>query len=198
MDNLHLCKYYYNMGKSLDKCFGCEYCFIQNYRHENMMYPDDKLIPVGVNMFYGDPMLQVDTTVEILDGLEKRKHKGEVIVITKGDFSLMPDRKFNLNLWYGFSTFGINHKMDGGTLERFENSIAVAKSRGVKCFIKFAPVLEGINDTDEAIDNVAKHKIPVSYMGMDIKDPPLGFKKKIKPKCNSYRRTETLMRREHG
>ena len=112
MDNFHCCPHYYNMGKALDKCFDCKYCYIKDFRHENMIYPDDTFLPVSVNMFYGDPMLQVDITVEILEGLEARGHKGKVVVMTKGDFSKMPDRKFNLDLWYIFSTFGIDHEMD--------------------------------------------------------------------------------------
>lgn len=196
MDDFHLCKNYYNMGKSLDKCFDCEYCFIKGYKYENMIYPDDVNVPVSVNAFYGDPMLQIDTTIEILEGLEKRKHKGKVILLTKGDFSKMPDRKFNLDLWYGFSAFGIDHKMHGGTIKQLDKNIKIAKKRKLKCFIKFAPVIEGLNNTDEAIDNIAKYNIPVSYMGMNCERLEIELEKKIKRKCNAYRYILTLTDKE--
>jgi len=181
------------MGKSLDKCFGCEYCVVKDYRHENMDYPDDPLVSVSVNMFYGDPMLQVDNTVEVLEGLEKRKHKGKVVLMTKGDFSKMPDRKFDLDLWYGFSTFGIDHKIDGGSIKQFEKNIAIAKKRKINCFIKFAPIMKGINDIDESIKNIAKHNLPVSYTGMDGGEINRAFVKKLRTKCNAYSKTTTLI-----
>ena len=188
------------MGKSLDECLGCKYCFLKNYRHENMIYPDDDKIPVSINMFYGDPMLQLDTTLEILEGLEEREHKGCVVITTKGDFSEFPKRDFNLDVWVGFSTFGINHKIDGGNLETFYHNLELTKEYPYTFFIGFRPIIKGVNDTKEAIDNVipyaVKYNFPVVCNGLAEKNGwvPRKFLDKIKVMgVNPYRKTSKLL-----
>ena len=44
-------------------------------------------IPVAVNNFYGDPLIQWDNTVEKLMYLLSQGHKGIVSIITKGKFT---------------------------------------------------------------------------------------------------------------
>jgi hypothetical protein len=161
MNNYHICPSFYNMGKSLNECLGCEYCFLKDYRHQNMDYPTDRYVPVSVNLFYGDPMLQVDTTVEILDGLEQREHLGKVVMITKGDLSLLPPKKYNLDLYIGLSTFGVDDERDGGSVKQFLYNVETAKTRTEKFFILLAPIIKGVND---AI-NLEQYGFPVAGKG---------------------------------
>jgi hypothetical protein len=170
------------MGQSLDYCLDCKYCRLLDGSTNDlniMTCPTDvnpilKNIPVVVNIFYGDPLLQIDKTVEILERLEIAKHKGPVIIITKGNFSRFPDDFFDLDLHFAFSAFGINHHLDGGTTERFLCNLAEAKCRGrYKYSIEFRPIIYGINDNVEAIDEVMDAAVyfdmPVGFSGLQGK-----------------------------
>jgi hypothetical protein len=72
-----------------------------------------KKLPVAVNLLYGDPTLQVENTTGLLKRLEANGHTGPVVVILKGDFTKLPKEKYNLDLHFAFSTFGIDHNLDG-------------------------------------------------------------------------------------
>lgn len=87
-------KSFYLLGDSLNFCYDCKYCRL-NYekcteKHYNILpseiNPIFTNIPVAINLFYGDPLLQIENTINYLEMLEKVKHKGPVIIITKGDF----------------------------------------------------------------------------------------------------------------
>ena len=74
----------FNMiGDSLNHCYDCKYCRLNGEKTEEKHYsilPDEvndnfKNIPIAVNLFYGDPLLQVYNTVRYLRMLEKIGHK---------------------------------------------------------------------------------------------------------------------------
>lgn len=124
-------KSFYLLGDSLDHCYDCKYCRLNGEKSEDKHYnilpseinPIFTNLPVAVNLFYGDPLLQIDNTVNYLRKLEEAEHKGPVIIVTKGDFSKFPDERFNLDLHIAFSTFGVNSYLDGSSMERFENNL---------------------------------------------------------------------------
>lgn len=157
-------KSFYLLGDSLDYCYDCKYCRLNGEKFEEKHYNilpseiNDNFtnIPVAINLFYGDPLLQIDNTINYLKRLEAIKHKGPVIIITKGDFKKFPDVSFDLDLHIAFSTFGVNSPLDGSTIKRFENNLKEIKKRknNYKYSIEYRPIIYNVNDNFEAFDRV--------------------------------------------
>jgi hypothetical protein len=118
-------------------------------------------------------MMQIDHTVSILRKLESDRHRGPVVIITKGDCSLFPKADFDLRLMFALSTFGVDHRLDGGTLRRFEKNLQWCRENGKKFSIEFRPIVYGVNDSDDAFSRVtglaAKYGVPVAYSGLQGK-----------------------------
>ncbi len=174
----------FNMiGDSLDYCYDCKYCRLNSEKDEEKHYsvlPSEvndnfKNVPIAVNLFYGDPLLQVDNTVSYLKRLEKTGHKGPVIIITKGDFTKFPDVSFNLDLHIAFSCFGINSMLDGNTMERFENNLKQISKRtnNYKYSIEFRPIIYNVNDSISCFSSVLalakRYNLPIGYSGLQGK-----------------------------
>ena len=178
-----LAKSFYLLGDTLDYCYDCKYCRLNGEKDEETHYnilpseinPNFTNIPVAVNLFYGDPLLQIDNTINYLKRLEKAKHKGPVVIITKGDFSKFPDVEFNLDLHIAFSTFGVDSPLDGNTMERFENNLKETKKRknNYKYSIEYRPIIYNINDSAEAFDRVfslaKEYNLAIGYSGLQGK-----------------------------
>lgn len=179
------CNSFYNMGKTLEKCFDCSYCLIKNTNFENIILPKDKTCAVSVNLFYGDPMLQVENTIEILKNLKQNEHTGKIIIITKGNFNLFPIKNWGLDLHVGFSTFGINNELDGGSLKQFQENLKNSiKHKNINFHIEFRPIIKDINDNIKDINfimNLAEqYNFPVAYGGL------YSHKKKTSVDLSSY------------
>lgn len=174
----------FNMiGDSLDHCYDCKYCRLNGEKQEEKHFsvlPEEindnfKNVPIAVNLFYGDPLLQVDNTVRYLKELEKTGHKGPVIIVTKGDFTKFPDISFNLDLHVAFSCFGTDSILDGNTMKRFENNLKEIGKRtnNYKYSIEFRPIIYNINDSILCFSNVlalAKlYNLPIGYSGLQGK-----------------------------
>jgi len=184
LDTLYVSKSFVCIGNSLPFCFNCKYCRLINDWSSCITYftmpseinPLFKYLPVAVNLFYGDPMLQVDGTVTLLERLEKAGHKGPVIIITKGDFSRFPDRPFDLDLHIAFSTFGVeggrSMKYDGVDRNTLLTNLEVAFKRNYryKYSIEFRPIIYNVNDSDASIDWVLllaqAYGLAIGYSGL--------------------------------
>ena len=167
------------VGDSLPHCLNCSYCRANDNEEKHFhilpseLNPLFKNIPVAVNIFYGDPMLQIDNTLSFLDRLEEEKHEGPVIIITKGDLTKFPsDRKFNLDLHFGLSTFGVDSRYDGGNMKRFIENLEYAKKLGYKYSIEFRPIIKGHNDNIGTIGKICdlaeEHKTGIGYCGLQM------------------------------
>lgn len=192
VDNVILAKSFYLLGDSLDFCYDCKYCRLNGEKCEEKHYnilpseinPVFTNIPVAVNLFYGDPLLQIDNTVNYLKMLESVHHKGPVIIITKGDFSKFPDISFDLDLHVAFSTFGVNSNLDGSTMERFENNLKQTRKRdnNYKYSIEYRPIIYSVNDSIEAFDRVFKlakeYDLSIGYSGLQGKEESVKIWKK--------------------
>jgi hypothetical protein len=140
---------------------------IKNTQMKNHVLPLDKTVPVAVNMFYGDPLLQIENTVSWLDKLEANGHTGVVLIVTKGDYSLFPKKKWKLNLHIAFSTFGKDSDMDGGSFENFKNNVKICGEYPHKHSIEYRPIIKDINDDVREVMELAKeYNIPVAYGGL--------------------------------
>lgn len=176
-------KSFYLLGDSLNFCYDCKYCRLNCEKCEEKHYkilPSDinpifTNIPVAINLFYGDPLLQIDNTINYLRQLEKVKHKGPVVIVTKGDFSKFPDINFDLDLHIAFSTFGVDSPLDGGKMERFVNNLKQTKLRknNYKYSIEYRPIVYNVNDSIEAFDTVLKlakdYNMAIGYSGLQGK-----------------------------
>jgi hypothetical protein len=129
-------------------------------------------LPVAINLFYGDPLIHVDSTIEYLKLLEASGHTAPVLIITKGRLSTFDLPPFNLDLHFAFSTFGIKHPYDAYSHERLVQNIEIFEKRGYKYrkSIEFRPVCYGINDSRETIEGVFKiaadHQMAIGYSGL--------------------------------
>jgi len=200
LDYTYVAKSFYCIGSSLKKCFGCEYCRLLDGKleHEYLTLPTQvnenfRNIPVAVNIFYGDPLLQIDKTVEYLHLLEKEKHKGPVIIITKGNFKLFPDIEFDLDLHIAFSTFGSkDHIYDGGTWNRFLSNLKSIQNRkhNYHYSIEFRPICYGINDSYNILEDVFKvaseYNLCIGYSGLQGKDDIIKIWEKEGIELNPY------------
>lgn len=218
----YITKSFWCMGRRLDHCLGCRYC--REMDGETVGFDIDTCpteisthfgnLPVAINLFYGDPLIQVDHTMKLLRKLEESHHRGPVVIITKGDFTQYPKyTKFNLDLHFAFSTFGINSPLDGGSMQQFEANLAAAASLGSHRYsIEFRPIVHDINDSPETIDSVMelaiKYKMAVGYSGLQgkpntvnawdeearhlLKQYPgkeLGYKKHLSEEVDTYIRS---------
>lgn len=191
------CKSFFNIGYSLNKCYNCSYCVLKNTNYKQLELPYNKNIPVAVNMFYGDPLLQLDRTYEILDRLEESQHKGVVFLLTKGDYSKFSKREYDLDLHIAFSTFGITHELDGGSVTQFVDNLKESLYDNYTHSIEYRPVITGINDTQSWIFDIAEqYNYPIAYGGLIENQKRVSEKfedmvKLSKVKC--YRKTLKLL-----
>ena len=170
-------KSFYWLGESLDHCFGCQYCrAIPNKKSSYSRLPSDvnpnfTNLPVVINLFYGDPLLQVDTTKRYLELLEEAKHKGPIIIITKGNLDALGEFSYDLNINIALSTIGKYHSIDKVSMHNFVNNIELLhKLPKVKFSCEFRPIMYGVNDSREVIDNLfeicSRNKLPIGYSGI--------------------------------
>ena len=179
--NAYFGKSFMMIGDSLPKCFNCSYCRANdsNNYHFHLLPTELNLlfnnIPIAVNLFYGDPMLQLNNTLSLLDKLESIGHKGPVLLVTKGDLTKFPlNKHYNIDLHFGLSTFGINSKYDGGTMERFGTNLSWAKNSGYKYSIEFRPIINEINSSQEIIENIIslayEFNTGIAYSGLQVSE----------------------------
>jgi hypothetical protein len=180
--NIFIQKSFWLLGKALPKCFGCTYCRAQNEMPLNVKYetlPTEvntcfKDVPVAINLWYGDPTLQVDYTWHILNKLNEVRHAGPICIITKGNATVFSGvyKKFPyLDLHFLFSTFGVdNSQFCVSKTSQLISNLAWAITEGVKYSIEFRPIIYGINDNLETLKRVvtiaAAHKCPIGYSGL--------------------------------
>lgn len=192
--DLHISKSFCVLGQNLPKCLGCKFCRLEDISSNSIDFntlpsqinPMFRKIPVAVDLFYGDPSLQVKHTTSILRSLERDQHTGPVVIIMKGNFKNFPDEIYNLDLHFAFSTFGVDHPVDGGSRAIFLNNLELASKRPQNRYsIEFRPIVNGINDSKETIDWVfntaSQYGLSVGYSGLQGKPTivPLWEKEKL-------------------
>ena len=167
INELYISKSFCCIGKNTKFCLGCSFCRIsQNMTEfEYSVIPSTVNrnfvnLPIAINLFYGDPLIQKECTLKYLLELEAAKHKGPVVIITKGEldkFFDLPD-DLNLDLHLAFSTFGIDHEYDRFSHNRLRRNLETFGQRYNRYHksIEFRPVCYGINDSDEVIESVFK------------------------------------------
>ena len=176
-------KSFYMLGCSMDKCYDCKYCRAKSTQVDKVDYsvlPSDVNInlinvPIAINLYYGDPFLQVDKTYDYLIKLKVSNHKGPVIIITKGsirDITWLKDDTFiDLDLHIAFSTFGLYSKYDKHSHKQFLENLDTKIN--YKRSIEFRPICNGINDDYETIKGVfltaKKYDVPIGYSGLQGK-----------------------------
>jgi hypothetical protein len=66
LTNSYFTKSFYMLGQSLKGCFNCSYCRLTGKESADFsILPSEinehfRKLPVAVNLFYGDPLLQID------------------------------------------------------------------------------------------------------------------------------------------
>jgi len=182
MGQLHIQKSFVLLGRGLQHCLGCGYCRLGDGSTDELILdtlpsavnPAFRVLPVAVNLLHGDPSLQVGYTRWLLRRLEADEHAGPVVVIMKGDFRLFPAEVFDLDLHFAFSTFGVDHQLDGGSRAIFTSNLAEASRRCLYRYsIEYRPIVCGVNDSPETVDWVmdraAEHGMAVGYSGLQGK-----------------------------
>lgn len=165
-------KSFITVGKNLDTCYNCSYCRARTndiISYETFPKVYDSL-PLSVNMFYGDPMIQINDTVRILERLEELEYKGIVMIITKGDLKRFPKTKFDLDIHFGLSTFGKDSPYDGSKTAIFCNNMDIISKLGYRFNVEYRPIIKDINDDDTTIrfvtDIAADYDVPIGFCGL--------------------------------
>ena len=182
IDELYISKSFCCIGKNTKNCFGCAFCRVSQNSTEfeyscipTKINPNFNKLPISINLFYGDPLIQKESTLKYLLELEKAEHKGPIVVITKGlleHFDLPNDLQLDLHL--AFSTFGIWRKNDYDNFSHcnMERNIDTFEKRNYRYHksIEFRPVCCGINDTPEIIESVFRiaydNDTAIGYSGL--------------------------------
>lgn len=181
IDELYISKSFCCLGKNTNVCLNCAFCRVSQNNTEfeysclpSNINPSFDKLPISINLFYGDPLIQREKTLDYLLRLEKVKHKGPVVIITKGDlesfYDLPNDLKLDLHL--AFSTFGIDHEYDRLSHKRLIQNLEIFRKRGYKYHksIEFRPICYGINDSKEIIEGVFKiadeYNTAIGYSGL--------------------------------
>lgn len=175
------------MGQEHKICYDCSYCRARNKNNiKGYFTPPSEInplfdtIPVVINIFYGDPLIYLKDTLKCLEILERAKHKGPVIIITKGDMSndkcWFLDKKWNLNIHFGLSFFGNSQYDSVATLERLEHNLDVCyylhNRYGYSYGIEYRPIIKGINDSKDVMKKLfklaKKYSTTIAYSGLQV------------------------------
>lgn len=191
------CKSFFNLGYSLPKCLNCSYCILKNTHYVCLSLPQDLNAPVAVNMLYGDPMLQVERTEQLLGLLEKNNHKGVVFIATKGNYQIFNKREYDLDLHIAFSTFGIDSPLDGGSMQQFKSNLVSSLTDTYSHSIEYRPIIKGVNDNILPVLNLAEEfNYPIAYGGLIENDKFVDKEIELQMqsyKIKTYRKTIKLL-----
>lgn len=180
LNDLYISKSFCWLGQGLDKCFNCKYCRakpLQNNKAWNVLptkiNPIFTNLPIVINLFYGDPLLQINNTKKYLELLEKENHKAPVIIITKGKLSDLGELNYNLNLHIALSTIGRYHTVDKVSWCNFLENVNYIYKHGKSNIVyscEFRPIMYGINDKPAIIDTLfeicKEIDLPIGYSGL--------------------------------
>ena len=181
--DVHLYKSFFPVGRTLNRCFDCTYCRAKGNKLDVSVLPSSinpmfRALPVAVNLFYGDPLLQVDDTIRWLDRLEDDQHTGIVTIITKGDLSKLHLREYDLDLHIAVSTFGVDSPYEPQSMSQFKRNldrlVYLRDRYNVTASIEFRPIIYNVNDSQEVIEHVFKlaedHFLCIAFSGLQA--PP--------------------------
>lgn len=118
-----------------------------------------KEIPVAVNNFYGDPVLQWNDTLEKLENLLATAHTGPVGLITKGRLTESHCRRLQkfsqkgLKIIVLVSISELDRFEKIGQEHRYEN-LRILTALGIKCLAYFRPLTPPYNTSPEIIEKV--------------------------------------------
>jgi DNA repair photolyase len=116
-------------------------------------------LPVSVNNFYGDPVLQWENTIEKLESLEKSHHAGPVGIIMKGKLNdrkvaeLKEKKEKGLNLVTLISISELPELEGTGSEHRYEN-IRMLNEAGVPAIAYIRPMMPPFNTSEEVISKI--------------------------------------------
>ena len=177
--DLHISKSFYWLGDSLERCFDCKYCRAKPKQISSYNVLPSKInknfinLPVVINLFYGDPLLQIENTKKYLELLEKENHKAPVIIITKGNLFKLGKLNYNLDIHIALSTIGKNSWVDSIGHNNFINNLKYIennKNNNIRFSCEFRPIMYQINDDYKTINDILKlcgeYNLPVGYSGL--------------------------------
>ena len=164
---------------SIDGCtIGCKYCILSvlgNRAQVRKVVDEEKLVdqlinfrlytkdvPISINN-QTDPFLNemtYESTLKILENMEKRKLKNPIIIITKGYINNEQAKKLSkidlpILILYTFS--GLSNILENRDEKRqIESMKNISKYKNIKLINYYRPVIEGINSDEKTIERVAK------------------------------------------
>lgn len=116
-------------------------------------------IPVAINNFYGDPVIQWDNTVEKLKNLETSRHAGPVGIILKGKLNearisdLKERKEAGLNVVCLVSISELPEMESVPSEHRYEN-IKLLNNAGVPAIAYIRPMMPPFNTSEETIEKI--------------------------------------------
>lgn len=116
-------------------------------------------IPVAVNNFYGDPVIQWQNTLEKLDRLIISRHSGPVGIITKGRLNevmvkeLQERQKKGLKIVVLVSISELKNLEGTGSEHRYQN-LKLLRKAGVPALAYIRPMIPPFNTSEEVISDI--------------------------------------------
>ncbi|KKW33150.1 MAG: hypothetical protein UY76_C0008G0023 [Candidatus Uhrbacteria bacterium GW2011_GWA2_52_8d] len=116
-------------------------------------------LPVAVNNFYGDPVIQWKNTLEKLGSLETSRHAGPVGIIMKGKLTertvaqLKEYKDRGLNLVTLISISELPEMEGTGSEHRYEN-VRLLEQFGIPAIAYIRPMMPPFNTSEEIIDKI--------------------------------------------
>jgi len=116
-------------------------------------------IPVAINNFYGDPVIQWENTVEKLKNLENSRHAGPVGIILKGKLNevkvndLKESKEAGLNVVCLVSISELP-QMEGTPSEHRYENIRLLNEAGVPAIAYIRPMMPPFNTSEEVIRKI--------------------------------------------
>jgi len=144
-----------------------EHIFAETEEHEKEITEEQKEqwrqilreLPVAVNNFYGDPVIQWKNTIEKLESLEKSRHAGPVGIIMKGKLNevkvaeLKEKKEKGLNLVTLISISELPELEGTGSAHRYEN-IRMLTEAGVPAIAYIRPMMPPFNTSEEIVGKI--------------------------------------------
>lgn len=116
-------------------------------------------LPVAVNNFYGDPVMQWKNTIEKLKSLEASRHAGPVGIIMKGKLTektvgqLKEQKDKGLNLVTLISISELPEMEGTGSEHRYEN-LRLLVEAGIPAIAYIRPMMPPFNTSEEVIGKI--------------------------------------------
>lgn len=197
-------KTWWVMTHNTEKCYGCAYCILASRKDlgagdgasQVLSFSDIEIgevpinvhsalngIPVSINNYFGDPLVQWEDTVDKLQSLEEAGHSGPIGIISKSRFSQERAQRLRnspCDVVVLQSISGLPKEIEPVSTDARIESLRTLVENEVPSIAYLRPIVAGHNDSPKAlaeiIDKIADTGCRVlCYSGLRGTDEVIGL-----------------------